>query len=173
MGWNCFHPIFGSYTEREAPRMNVIRITDHKKEYLQLLLLADEEESMVDRYLESGDMFVFTENGEVIGECVVVADETGCELKNLAVTPAFQRMGYGVRIVEFICEHYAGRYRELIVGTGEAPATMGFYRKCGFTEYAKIPGFFTENYGHEIIEDGVMLRDMILLKKSLKEKGGI
>lgn len=61
--------------------MEVIQITDRKKEYLPLLLLADEEERMVDRYLDGGDMFVFTENGEVVGECVVVADEAGVELK--------------------------------------------------------------------------------------------
>lgn len=150
--------------------MEVIQITDRKKEYLPLLLLADEEERMVDRYLDGGDMFVFTENGEVVGECVVVADEAGVELKNLAVTPAFQRMGYGARIVEFVCARYADRYGELVVGTGEAPATMGFYRKCGFTEYARIPEFFITNYDHEIVEDGVLLRDMILLKKSLQEK---
>lgn len=150
--------------------MEVIRITDRKKEYLPLLLLADEEEHMVDRYLDRGDMFVFTDKGEVVGECVVVADGNGCELKNLAVAPAFQRMGYGAKIVEFVCARYAGRYGELVVGTGEAPATMGFYRKCGFAEYARIPDFFTTNYGHEIVEDGVLLRDMILLKRRLKEK---
>lgn len=72
--------------------MEVIRITDRKKEYLPLLLLADEEEHMVDRYLDRGDMFVFTDKGEVVGECVVVADGNGCELKNLAVAPAFRRM---------------------------------------------------------------------------------
>lgn len=151
--------------------MEITEITDRKKEYLPLLLLADEEERMVDRYLDRGEMFVFTEGEAVVGECVVTIEGTVCELKNLAVAPGFQRKGYGAKIVEFICEHYADRYCELIVGTGESPATMGFYRKCGFTEYARIPDFFTKNYGHTIVEDGVKLCDMILFKRDLRREG--
>ena len=38
--------------------MEIRKIETNKKEYLELLLLADEQESMIDRYLERGDMFV-------------------------------------------------------------------------------------------------------------------
>ena len=38
--------------------MNIREITDNKKQYLSLLLLADEQESMIDRYLERGTMYV-------------------------------------------------------------------------------------------------------------------
>lgn len=34
--------------------MNFKQITGNKKRYLDLLLLADEQESMIDRYLERG-----------------------------------------------------------------------------------------------------------------------
>ena len=34
--------------------MKIREIIDHKKEYLDLLLLADEQEDMIDRYLERG-----------------------------------------------------------------------------------------------------------------------
>ena len=37
--------------------MIIEKITNNKKQYLDLLLLADEQEDMIDRYLESGDMF--------------------------------------------------------------------------------------------------------------------
>ena len=33
--------------------MKIIEVTDNKKQYLDLLLLADEQEDMVDRYLDS------------------------------------------------------------------------------------------------------------------------
>ena len=36
----------------------VVRITENKKRFLNLLLLADEQESMIDRYLERGEMLV-------------------------------------------------------------------------------------------------------------------
>ena len=38
--------------------MKFEQITGNKKRYLDLLLLADEQESMIDRYLERGEMFV-------------------------------------------------------------------------------------------------------------------
>lgn len=37
--------------------MTITQITDHKKQYLDLLLLADEQESMIDRYLDRGEFF--------------------------------------------------------------------------------------------------------------------
>ena len=46
------------------------RVAENKKEYLDLLLLADEQEDMIDRYLERGTMYILEDNG-VKAECVV------------------------------------------------------------------------------------------------------
>lgn len=46
--------------------MNIIEITENKKEYLTLLLLADEQEDMIDRYLDNGRMYVLDDNGIMI-----------------------------------------------------------------------------------------------------------
>ena len=51
-------------------KMNIREITDNKKQYLSLLLLADEQESMIDRYLERGTMYVLEDEG-IKCECVV------------------------------------------------------------------------------------------------------
>ncbi len=40
--------------------MKICEIKEHKKLYLDLLLLADEQESMIDRYLQQGTMFALT-----------------------------------------------------------------------------------------------------------------
>ena len=37
-------------------------ISGNKKQYLDLLLLADEQESMIDCYLERGEMFILSDN---------------------------------------------------------------------------------------------------------------
>lgn len=50
--------------------MEIKQILNNKKQYLELLLLADEQEDMIDRYLEAGDMFVLLDP-EPVGECVV------------------------------------------------------------------------------------------------------
>ena len=50
--------------------MDIRQITDNKKKYIDLLLLADESEAMIDRYLERGEMFVLDDDG-VKAECVL------------------------------------------------------------------------------------------------------
>lgn len=75
--------------------MDIREITDNKKKYIELLLLADESEAMIDRYLERGKMFVLDDNG-VKAECVITQEDIGVyELKNIAVLPYFWRKGYG------------------------------------------------------------------------------
>lgn len=147
--------------------MKIIQLTENKKQYLDLLLLADEQESMIDRYLERGDMFVLNDNG--VKAICVVTDENDrvCELKNIAVTPEFQRQGYGMRMINHLFTLYSGKYNQMIVGTGDVPSTVGFYKSCGFEYSHRIENFFTDNYGHQIIEDGVLLKDMIYLRREI------
>lgn len=50
--------------------MEIKEIKEGKKEYLQLLMLADEQENMIDLYLDKGIMFILNDNG-IKGECVI------------------------------------------------------------------------------------------------------
>ena len=145
--------------------MNIFQVTENKKEYLPLLLLADEEKRMIDLYLERGNMFVLEDHG-VKAECVVTDEGDGVlEIKNIAVLPAFQRRGYGKALIRFILETFKKEYAVLQVGTGDSPLTLPFYEKCGFVRSHAIPNFFTDHYPFPIIEDGVRLVDMVYLKR--------
>ena len=63
-------------------------VTKNKKAYLNLLLLADESEAMIDRYLERGEMFVATAGGETVAACVVTDEGNAlCELKTWRSAP--------------------------------------------------------------------------------------
>ena len=147
--------------------MEIRKIEADKKKYLSLLLLADEQEEMIDRYLERGDMYVLDDDG-VRAECVVTDEGDGIlELKNLAVNPESQGKGYGRQMIRFLEEIYRGRYEILQVGTGDSPLTVPFYEACGFVRSHTIPGFFTEHYDHPIFEGGALLTDMIYLRKKL------
>ena len=53
------------------------RIERDKKRYLSLLLLADEQENMIDRYLERGTLYVLEEDGIAKAECVVTDEGEG------------------------------------------------------------------------------------------------
>lgn len=148
--------------------MEIKEVKTDKKRYLSLLLLADEQESMIDRYLERGTMYVLTDGGKVRGECVVTDEGDGIlELKNLAVSPACHRMGYGRVLIEFLSERYRGQYSVLQVGTGDSPLTVPFYERCGFTRSHRVENFFTEHYDHPIYESGLQLVDMVYLRRKL------
>lgn len=149
--------------------MHVKTISENKKAYLPLLLLADESERMIDRYLDRGTLFALqSESGETVGVCVItVENEETIEIKNLAIAPNFQKQGWGRFLIDYVKNTYKGRYKVLLVGTGDSPDTLPFYEKCGFKISHRIKNFFTDNYEHPIVEDGVRLIDMVVLQQAL------
>ena len=147
--------------------MQIKKITHNKKQYLSFLLLADEQEDMIDRYLERGTMYVLDDDG-VKAECVVTDEGNGTlELKNIAVKPDVQGRGYGKTLVDYIIRTYKGQYAVLQVGTGDSPATIPFYESCGFRRHHLVKNFFTDHYDHPIYECGVQLVDMVYLQREL------
>lgn len=148
--------------------IRIEQITENKKQYLDLLLLGDEQESMIDRYLDDGDLFVLYDV-DLRAVCVVThVDDTTCELKNIAVYEKYQGKGYGRHLISYVSNQYRNKYERMILGTGEVPSILSFYTGCGFEYSHRIKNFFTDNYDHIMIEEGVQLVDMIYLKKNLK-----
>ena len=147
--------------------MKIREVNDNKKQFISLLLLADEQENMVERYLENGTMYVLEDN-DVRAECVVTDEGNGIlEIKNIAVVPEYQGKGYGKILLDFLVRKYTGLYSVLQVGTGDSPLTIPFYEKCGFVRSHIVPRFFTDNYDHPIYENGIQLVDMVYLQKHL------
>ena len=125
--------------------MEIRKVRENKKQYLSLLLLADEEERMIDRYLDRGEMYV-VDDGGVKSECVVTDEGGGVlEIKNLATLPSEQGKGYASALIE----------------------TLPFYEKRGFVRVGRIPRFFADNYEKPIVDGGVLLVDMIVLERKL------
>ena len=145
-----------------SENLKIVEIKSDKKRFLQLLLIGDESETMIDRYLHHGNLYAGILNGIPITVCVAI-DDTTVEIKNLAVSPYFQRRGFGRRMLEHV--EKLNTNKSIILGTGETPSTLRFYEKCGYRYSHRVPDFFTNNYSNPIIEEGVLLRDMIYLKK--------
>ena len=146
------------------PRIRLV--TDSKRQYMDLLLLGDEQEDMIGRYLDRGDLYVLDDHG-VKALCVVMPAGDALEIKNIAVHPACQRRGFGRLLINHVARQYAGRFSVLRAGTGDSPLTIPFYEACGFSRTGVIPDFFTRNYDHPIVEGGVRLRDMIVLERRM------
>ncbi len=81
--------------------MDIVHVRNHKKAWLPLLLVGDESEAMIDRYLERGELFVL-HDPDARGLCVVTREGEGvAEIKNLAVAAVWRRRGYGRALIEF------------------------------------------------------------------------
>jgi GNAT superfamily N-acetyltransferase len=147
--------------------MRIEKNPENKKQFLDLLLLADESESMIDKYLPHGDLFALFDD-DLKSVCVVMPiDSETCELKNIATYEKYQGKGYGRALIRFIVNYYKNDFGSMLVGTGETPAILSFYEGCGFVQSHRIKNFFTDNYDHPMFDGDIQLVDMIYLKKVL------
>jgi GNAT superfamily N-acetyltransferase len=149
--------------------MRIEKITENRKRFLDLLLLADEQENMIDKYLPGGDLFALYDD-DLKSVCVVVpVTSDTCELKNIATYQKYQGKGYGRKLINFISDFYRNNYKTMLVGTGETPAILSFYESCGFENSHRVKNFFTDNYDHPMFDGDIQLVDMIYLKKDLQK----
>ena len=129
--------------------MYIKKITENKKAFLDLLLLGDEQESMIDQYLDIGDMYVVYDE-QPVAQCVVVYLSNGIyELKNISVASEYQGKGIGSILLDFISNLYKSSGRKIIVGTGETPNTISFYQKNGFAFLFSSESQEAENTGFD------------------------
>ena len=144
--------------------MKVEQVFSDRKRFLDLLLLADEQEDMIDRYLERGDMFALYDEDKLRAVCVVTNEREGIyELKNIATCPDSQRKGYGKSLIEYLFHHYSDRCSVMFVGTGDTPHTLLFYQSCGFVPSHRIKNFFPLQINHIPEPDAVLINRMIIM----------
>lgn len=149
--------------------MEFKEIVSDKKEFLELLRLADEQEDMIDRYLDNGHMFVLYDDDLKCEAVVTELNSLECELKNIATMPNEQSKGYGKAMIQFLFDEFLSRYQTMYVGTGDVPGILNFYKSCGFRESHRVKNFFTDNYDEPIIDQGVQLIDMVYLRADTKK----
>lgn len=146
---------------------DIQKIEHEKKQFLDLLLLADEQEDMIDRYLEQGEMYALYDDGL---KCVAVVEPLNnneCELKNIATYQQYQGRGYGRAMIQYLVNQYKESHKTMLVGTGDSPMILGFYQNCGFRLSHRVKNFFVDNYSNPIIENGIQLIDMVYLRMDL------
>ncbi len=147
--------------------MEIKNICGNKEQFLDLLLLADEQESMIEKYLERGDLFALYDS-DLKSVCVVTQESDAvCELKNIATYEKWHGNGYGSKLLHHIFAHYKGKYTTMIVGTGDSPWILRFYEKNSFRISHRVKDFFINNYDHPMFDNGIQLVDMIFLSKAL------
>ncbi len=148
--------------------MDFLTVHKNKEAWLPLLLLADEQESLIAAYLSRGVLHLLRDEGGVLAAAVVTDEGDGVlELQNLAVVPQARRRGLGRAMIEWLCGRYRGRFRVLRAGTGDSPLTLPFYAACGFRQTGRERNYFPSHYDHPIFEAGRPLVDRVLLERTL------
>ncbi len=133
------------------------KIQENKEEFMPLLLIGDEEEAMVKKYLYEADLFALED--EAIA-AVVYLGGGEYELKNIAVKESSRGKGLSKQLIQHILSFYPN-LKTLYAGTGES--NISFYEHLGFKYSHKIENFFTDNYTHPIIDGGILLKDMFYM----------
>ena len=154
--------------EETRPMTSIRRVTQDRELFMPLLLLGDEQLSMIRKYMDTGELFALYDGETPCAVCVV--QKTGAaevEIRNLAVDVPYRRRGYGRALIEYVCREVCPPHGCVIAATGDSPLTVPFYEKCGFTRSHRIPNFFTDRYDHPIYEAGVQLVDMVYLQRNL------
>ena len=154
------------WAQGQLAPMEIRRIAVGKEAYLPLLKEADPSEAMISRYLDEGELYALLISGRTIGVAVLVKRDDGAlELKNLAIAEEMRGRGYGEKLLKHLIKLCASRTDKLYVGTSDK--NVPFYERLGFKRDSVIEGFFTDNYPEPIVEDGVVLKDMIMLVRRL------
>ena len=76
---------------RISSAVEIREVSKDKKKYLALLMSADEQEDMIDRYIERGRMFVLWEDGAK-GECVITDEGNGVLEIKKGIWKGFDRL---------------------------------------------------------------------------------
>ena len=144
--------------------MEIIKISENKDNFMDLLLLGDEQENMVKKYLYRGNLFALYDN-DLKTVCVITKEHNETyEIKNIATYEKYHGKGYGTYMLKYIINEYKNKCKKLLIGTGDIDKILSYYQKFGFIYSHKIKDFFVDNYDHEMYEEGKQLIDMIYLK---------
>lgn len=149
--------------------MKIEKVNNNKSEYMNLLLEADPDREIVNKYLEHGDLYVGIIDDKIVCEIVITQyDENTCELKNIATLPEYRGKGYASELIKYVFEIYKTKYKIMIVGTTEN--MIPFYVLNGFKNYHHtVKNFFVDNYKEEVWDGDFHCIDMYYYSKVLNQ----
>lgn len=153
-------------------RCEIRKLTEADVPPFDLLLLADETRTAIEKYIRVSDTYVMYVRDDMQPIAVWVLhrlNDTDVEIKNIAVVEKLQGIGIGswlLKAIKLLAR--AMGYRHLWVGTADTGyRQQRFYERNGFVPSGIRKNFFIENYPEPIYENGMRLKDMMLFKTTL------
>ncbi|MRG86005.1 GNAT family N-acetyltransferase [Salinibacillus xinjiangensis] len=140
-------------------------------QYFDYLLLADESELVVNKYINHGDMYSVYYKQEIVGAVLFTYhSQQVVELKNIALDPKYRGRGLGKVIINEAFKIYKRKgISKVIVGTANSSiGNLAFYQKVGF-RMVEIKKDFFKGYPEPIFENGIRALDMVMFEKIIIE----
>ena len=95
--------------------MQIKKVNENKSEFINLLLDADPDKDIVNKYLNLGDLYVGIINNKVVCEIVITRyDEKTCELKNISTLPDYRGKGYAKDLFNKFIEKASKENKKII-----------------------------------------------------------
>lgn len=91
-----------------------------KEKYMDLILKADPDKDIVEKYIKKSDMYGLFKDDKIISEIIITkVDNDICELKNIATIDEERGNGFGKKLIKYVIQLYKDKYKKMIVGTTE------------------------------------------------------
>ncbi len=149
--------------------MNIIKYDKEiTPELMALLLTADPSEQSILSYLSGSEILVCRDDDLYAGIAVLTETDGVFELKNIAVSEAYQGKGIAKSmIIQIKQQAKESGAKAIEVGTGNSSLSqIALYQKCGFRMHSIESGFF-DSYPKPIFENGIRCIDMVRLRAEL------
>jgi ribosomal protein S18 acetylase RimI-like enzyme len=150
--------------------MTIRLLSAEEKLPYDLLLLADPSVKMLEKYIFDSAVYVAIIDTQIVGVFALFPlGKTLIEIKNIAVLEAHQGKSIGKKLLEYaISEAKKQGFEEIQIGTANSSiGQLALYQKMGFEMDSIRKSFFIDNYPETMFENGILVRDMVVLKKRL------
>ncbi|UHG90946.1 GNAT family N-acetyltransferase [Spirosoma oryzicola] len=136
---------------------------------MHLLLLADENQQLVEAYLPLSQVYLLKDLDQVVGICLLQIQQSTGEIMNIAVEPAHQGKGFGKALLAHVTDAARQQGLErLVIKTGNSSiGQMALYQQHGFDLIHVNYDYFTRNYPNPIWENRIRCKHQLIFELSL------
>ena len=149
--------------------MITLSIAEDRMSLIDILLLADDDLTAIENYLQLGILYEVKLDDKLIGAALLIQKTKDIlEIKNIALNEEIQGKGIGKKVIEKIVK-IAHDSKSKILEVGTANSSIGnliFYQKCGF-RMVDIKRHYFVQYQPPIVENGIRGLDFVLFKMDL------
>jgi GNAT superfamily N-acetyltransferase len=146
-----------------------------RAELLPLFAQADDSPAEIATYIHLGDVLVARHGSGIVGHVQLVAANTDCEIKSIAVVDAHQGQGIGAALVYAALDRAfsAGASRVLVATATADIGNLRFYQRLGFRMERVQRDVFTVERGYANLQvDGIPVRDQVWFSMPRPAAGG-